>query len=164
MKEDTLQQVKDSLVCELAKSGVKKVGAGVSGGPDSMVLLSVLIEVCQKNRAELYVLTIDHNMRSGTVSAEDSDFVLDYCKQAAEKNNLQIRAEKKTIPAGQIKKIADEHKKGSEEAARKMRYSLFEDFINEHNLLCFCIAHNQNDQLETLVQRFLQGSPITSSL
>ena len=76
MKESTVQQVKESLVCELAQSNTTKVGAGVSGGPDSMVLLSVLIEVCQKTGTELYVLTIDHNMRSGTVSAEDSDFVL----------------------------------------------------------------------------------------
>ena len=164
MKESTVQQVKESLVCELAQSNTTKVGAGVSGGPDSMVLLSVLIEVCQKTGTELYVLTIDHNMRSGTVSAEDSDFVLDYCKKASEKYNLPIRAEKKTIPAGQIKKIAGERKKGSEEAARAARYSLFEEFAEKNKLSFFFLAHNQNDNLETLIQRFLQGSPVTASL
>lgn len=164
MKESTILQVKGSLVRELTQSGATKVGAGVSGGPDSMVLLTLLAEVCAQTGTQLFVLTVDHNMRSGTVSAEDSDSVLEYCGELSKKYNLSIIAEKKTIPAGQIKKIADERKKGSEEAARTARYSLFEEFAGKNNLSCFFLAHNQNDNLETLIQRFLQGSPITSSL
>ena len=164
MKEDSLLQVKESLIREWSESGLTSVGAGVSGGPDSMVMLHILLEVCAKTGTSLFVLTVDHNMRSGTVSAEDSDFVVDYCRRLSSKQPFKLLCEKKTVPAGQIKQIADDRKKGSEEAARKVRYSLFEQFISEHNLSCFCIAHNQDDQLETLFQRFLQGSPIISSL
>ena len=163
MKEDSLQQVKERLVREWSGIGLTRVGAGVSGGPDSMVMLHILLDACAKTGTDLFVLTVDHNMRSGTVSAEDSDFVVEYCRKVSAKQPFKLLCEKKTVPSGQIKQIAEERKKGSEEAARKVRYSLFEQFINEHNLSCFCIAHNQDDQLETLFQRFLQGSPITSS-
>ncbi len=164
MKEDSLQQVKERLVREWSGIGLTRVGAGVSGGPDSMVMLHILLDVCAKTGTDLFVLTVDHNMRSGTVSAEDSDFVVEYCRKVSAKQPFKLLCEKKTVPSGQIKQIAEERKKGSEEAARSVRYSLFDQFISEHNLSCFCIAHNQDDQLETLFQRFLQGSPITSSL
>lgn len=41
--------------------------------------------------------------------------------------------------------------------ARFLRYRAFESFLAEKNVSCICLAHNRNDQLETLLMRFLRG-------
>lgn len=167
MKSETFDILKKTLVKKWAELGIKRIGVGVSGGPDSMVLLSFLCSLCEKNPdsgMQLFVLTIDHNMRLGGVSAADSDFVLDWVEaKKTEIPLLKIWAEKQTFEPGLIDETAEKRGRGHEEAARFLRYSAFEDFASRHNLDVFCTAHNQNDAVETLVQRFLQGaSPLSS--
>ena len=59
---------------------------------------------------------------------------------------------------GEIASLADDRNKGVEEAARFFRYEAFENFSKEKGCVAVFLAHNKNDQEETLLQRFLQGS------
>ena len=47
-----------------------------------------------------------------------------------------------------------------EDAARALRYQAFEEFIQKNNLTALCLAHNQNDQLETALMRILKGDSL----
>ena len=166
MKSETIEELKRSLI-EKWSSCKMRVGIGVSGGPDSMVLLALLCRLCSSEKMQdfsIFVLTIDHNIRKGGVSAQDSDFVIDWVENQKKLNPaLKICAEKRTFDEGLIDETAKERGKGQEEAARFLRYKAFEEFARKHNLNVFCTAHNKNDQLETLIQRFLQGSSPLSS-
>ena len=164
--ELVIEELKNSLIERWASRKVR-IGIGVSGGPDSMALLSILCDICASEKlhdSSIFVLTIDHNIRKGGVSAQDSDFVLDWV-DAQKKHNLKlnIQAEKLTFEEGLVDSVAAERGKGTEEAARFLRYRAFESFADNHKLDVFCTAHNKNDQLETLIQRFLQGSSPLSS-
>lgn len=130
----------------------KTILLAVSGGADSMAMLKCCIELIPRYHWQLFVVTINHRIRSEKQSRGDADFVNEFCK----KNNIEC----KIVDAeyGQIKKISIIRNKGIEEAARFFRYNQFEEVAKKIKANAIFLAHNQNDQLETIFQRFIQGT------
>ncbi|WP_294430774.1 tRNA lysidine(34) synthetase TilS [uncultured Treponema sp.] len=126
------------------------LGLAVSGGADSVSLLLAAHEIFES--ACLRVITVNHGIRSSAESGGDADFVQDLCR------SLEIKCSVVAVENGKIAESAALEKRSVEEVAREFRYRAFDSFIKEENLLFLCLAHNQNDQLETLLMRFLQGS------
>lgn len=156
---DITEKVRDSLF----SFGIKPssvIGIAVSGGADSICLLTVIHSLTKENQTlknlTLKAVTIDHNMRPKEESSSDADFVETYCKK------LELPCFRYTIPVGKIEEVSKEKNCGSEAAARNLRYSCFEDFIKKEKIDFLCLAHNANDQTETLVMRFLQGGSVHS--
>ncbi|GMO13221.1 MAG: hypothetical protein Ta2A_23810 [Treponemataceae bacterium] len=131
----------------------------VSGGVDSMTLLhacSLIAAKTAKKKRKPYrfeVLTIDHSLRPKSESARDAQAVADFCKTLPNTACTII-----TLGAGQAENTAKLRGRGIEEAARFLRYEAFEKFAAEKNAACVCTAHTQDDQAETVLFRFLQGS------
>lgn len=130
----------------------KTILLAVSGGADSMAMLKCCIELITKYHWKLFVVTINHRIRSEKQSRGDAEFVNEFCK----KNNIEC----KIVDAeyGEIQKISTIRNKGIEEAARFFRYNQFEKIANIIKADSIFLAHNQNDQLETIFQRFIQGT------
>ena len=55
---------------------------------------------------------------------------------------------------------AREHKLTSEEAGREIRYGFFRRILKETNARKIAVAHNKDDQAETLLMRFMRGTGI----
>lgn len=127
-----------------------RIGVAVSGGADSVSLLYGIVKLFGSER--VVAVTVNHNIRPSAESEGDCIFVNDLCK------SLNVECKSFEIPRGKILQMAEECKTGVEDAARKIRYQCFEKFIEESKVKCLCLAHNQNDQLETMVMRFLKGS------
>lgn len=159
----------------------KILGAAVSGGADSVSLLCALAalrdfsaggnadneagERKPKKRAansekpkkraafpKIVCVTVDHSIRPEEESSGDAAFVQALCQK------LGVECFVKKIERGVAARLADQRGKGLEEAARFLRYQKFEEFAKESGAEYICLAHNQNDALETLLMRFLQGS------
>lgn len=150
----------------------KVLGAAVSGGADSISLLCALakIKACFESgskkalaaagqKAEsrsafpkIVCVTVDHSIRPEAESSGDAAFVQGICA------SLGVECAVKKIERGAAERLAAQRGKGLEEAARLLRYQIFEDFAKESGAQYICLAHNQNDALETLLMRFLQGS------
>ncbi|MBQ3671656.1 MAG: tRNA lysidine(34) synthetase TilS [Treponema sp.] len=126
-----------------------RIGAGVSGGADSVSMLLSLVHLFGSGR--VFVLTVNHHMRQRSESDGDCFFVRDLC------GRLGVQCKIAELAEGGICARADERGLGLEEAARFERYRAFDEFIAQEKLDVFCLAHNQNDQLETVLMRFLQG-------
>lgn len=126
------------------------VGAAVSGGADSVSLLVSLVHILGTDSVR--VITINHNMRPEAETAGDAAYVLSLCK------SLGVQCSVVTLERGEVAGAAHENGWSDEEAARILRYRAFESFIKNNNIKYLCLAHNQNDNLETLLMRFLQGS------
>lgn len=143
------------------------IGVGVSGGADSICLLVCLANLFKKcPSVSLKVVTVNHNIRSEEESGGDCDFVVSVCKKLNEvyyQNKNAISCEVVSLEKGKVFDFAKSRGAGIEESARFLRYQIFEDFIEKNHLDCFCLAHNKNDQLETALMRFLQGSSIEGS-
>ncbi|MBD5426141.1 MAG: tRNA lysidine(34) synthetase TilS [Treponema sp.] len=128
----------------------RPLGVAVSGGADSVSLLRALLAAF--GAARLRVITVDHNLREKEASAGDAQFVDSLCARS------DVPCTTVVFARGDVLREAARRGRGVEEAARFLRYRAFDDFIAREKLTALCLAHNQNDMLETLLMRFLQGS------
>lgn len=136
-----------------------RLGVGVSGGADSVSLLVSLCHLSKFFEFEVYALSVNHNIREEKESLSDSEYVVCLCKKL-EKLGFCIEGHIVSLPKGLVSEVMLERKNGLEEAARFLRYKEFEKFSKEKNIDFFCLAHNQNDQIETILMRFIQGSSL----
>ena len=120
---------------------------GVSGGPDSITLLTCLNKYKDYFEIKLICAHINHLIRKD--STEDEQFVENVCEKMGIKCYVK-RAE--------VEKIAKEQKKGSEEVGRKIRYDFFDIIAKKENANKIAIAHNMNDNAETMLLNIIRGS------
>lgn len=126
------------------------VVVGVSGGPDSMTLLTVLLELKKEYNLKIYVAHINHMIRENAI--KDEEYVQDFCN----KNNIEVFIKKANI----IEK-SKQDKKGLEETGRKVRYEFFEEVLKNTNSNKIAIAHNLNDKIETIIMNAIRGAGIS---
>ena len=143
MKEKVLKTIEKY---NLIENG-DKVVIGVSGGPDSMCLLSILNDIKDKLNFEIVVAHINHMIRSE--ADEETLYVQEFCKK------IGVECFVKKIDV--IKKSSDE-KIGTEEAGRKARYDFFEEVLEKTNSTKIATAHNANDNAETVLMNIFRGS------
>lgn len=152
----------ESKVLAGLKSGARSrhLGFAVSGGADSIAMITAAASLLKENKIsaeKLFVITVNHFIRPDEETCGDADFVLDYCKKLSDLG-IAVEAFCYALKKGQVAETSEQRGGGIEDAARFLRYQQFEKFIKDKNIDYLCLAHNQNDQLETLVMRFLQGS------
>ncbi|MBQ9238673.1 MAG: tRNA lysidine(34) synthetase TilS, partial [Treponema sp.] len=133
------------------------LGGAVSGGADSMALLVALCSLCRAYGVSLHVITVNHNMRDEAAACGDAAFVAARCAEFSAVG-VPVSCTIKTIPPGRVAAVAAERQCGTEAAARSVRYEAFHAFATQARLAYLCLAHTADDQLETIVMRFLQGS------
>ena len=121
---------------------------GVSGGPDSITLLECLRKYKEMLKIKkIIVAHINHLIRKD--STEDEQYVENYCK----KNNIVFYAKRIDV-----EKIAKENKKGTEETGREIRYQFFDEIMTKENATKIAIAHNMNDNAETVLLNLIRGT------
>ena len=125
------------------------VGAAVSGGADSVSLLVSLVHLFGSRRVK--AVNVNHRIREKAESDGDTDFVRELCR------TLGVDCAVFECNEGFLENLAKERGLGIEEAARFKRYEFFDSFVMESGVSLLCLAHNKNDQLETILMRFLQG-------
>lgn len=127
-----------------------KIVVGVSGGHDSMALLYVLESLKQEMNFEITVAHINHGVR-GLESDGDEEYVKTICC------DLGIAFYSHKVNMDEYAKI---HKMTSEEAGREIRYTFFRKIVAEVGATKIAVAHNKNDQAETLLLRFMRGTGV----
>ena len=123
---------------------------GVSGGADSICLLHFLYSIKDRFNLKITAVHINHLMR-GEESDLDNKFVVEFC----DKLNIPIK-----VFSFDINKIAKDENLSSEEAGRKYRYIAFNETLKKENATKIAIAHNKDDNAETIIMRFLRGTGI----
>lgn len=131
-------------------SGGEKVLAGVSGGIDSMVLLTLLQQFVEKFKGELVVAHLNHGLR-GKESDRDESFV----KSVA--TDMGLSCVTKKINVGDISIKAGLN---LQDAARRERYGFFEEVFRSQGCDRIAVGHNADDQAETMLMRIIRGSGI----
>lgn len=121
--------------------------AGVSGGPDSMALLTILHELTAKLSFSLVVGHVDHTLRPE--SHGDALFV----KQAAEQLGIPVHMTEIDVRA-----IAASRGRGTEEAGRRIRYKFFDKVRTATGAHKIATAHHADDAMETFFFRLVTGT------
>jgi len=131
----------------------------VSGGSDSIALLHILYSLKEKLKVDLFVVTVNHNIRDEKVSKEDAEFVKKLCLEGFSEKIECLVIE---IPKNKIKDIATKRKKGMEEAARFVRYKAFDKAKKLFNADYVLTAHTKDDFYEGILMSFFRGSSLLS--
>ncbi len=125
--------------------------AGFSGGADSGALLHMLLAWSRRTGAEIFVAHVNHGIR-GQEAERDEEF----CRMTAEKYRIRLFTCHINVP-----QIAAETGKSLETAARDERYAFFERIMRENNIPLLAVAHNANDNLETVIFNIARGCALS---
>lgn len=128
------------------------IGVACSGGRDSICLLHYLNSIKADLDCEVVAVNVDHGLRP--TSALDTEFVMQFCK------DNHIRAYKFK---GEALKVAKEEKLTIEQAARKVRYGVFETVIKKGLVDKIALAHHSNDQAETVLLNIIRGAGLAGA-
>lgn len=139
-----MSYIKDN---KLIKSG-DKILVALSGGPDSICLLSILFEFMKELNIEIGAAHINHLLR-GEDAFKDEEYVIKICEE------IGIPC---FVTRVDINNYSKEYKISSEMAGREVRYDFFEEIIKKEGFNKIATAHNANDQAETILFRLMRGT------
>ncbi|MGL5435073.1 MAG: tRNA lysidine(34) synthetase TilS [Lachnospiraceae bacterium] len=128
-----------------------RVIAAISGGADSVCLLSVLNHIFQQYPDcgwQCKVVHVHHGLRGGEAD-RDAAFVKALCQQ------MQIPC---TIVYKDVPGFAREQGYSCEEAARMLRYQALEAESLAWHANRIALAHHKDDNAETILHHLLRGS------
>ncbi len=117
---------------------------GNSGGPDSMFLLNVLLELRKKYNLKIVCAHVNHNVR--VESDSEQVFLMNYCL------NHDVLFE-----SMKIEKYGDDN---FHNQARNIRYNFFEDLVKKYDANYLMTAHHGDDLIETILMRIVRGSTL----
>lgn len=135
IQENSLISAGDTVVC------------GLSGGADSVGLLLALSELKERLGIAVEAVHVNHCLRG-----EESDRDEDFCRSLCERLCVPFRSFRVDVKA-----CAQENSLSDEEAARKLRYGVFEEVSQGKKI---ATAHNANDNLETVILNLARGSAL----
>lgn len=138
--ESVIDFIKNKLNIKYSDSIV----VGVSGGPDSMALLNILIDIRKNLDIQIICAHVNHNIRKE--SEDEKKFVEKYCHS----NNIVFEYHK-------IDEYGDDN---FHNEARSIRYKYFGQIVKKHQAAYLLTAHHGDDLIETILMRIVRGSTL----
>ncbi|UCD54048.1 MAG: tRNA lysidine(34) synthetase TilS, partial [Dehalococcoidia bacterium] len=122
----------------------------VSGGPDSVCLLHVLVKLREELGITLHVAHLDHKLR-GAESEADARYVSELAQ------HLGIPT---TIEEREVKAYQKDKRISLEEAAREVRYTFLAQVAKAIGADRAAVGHTMNDHIETILMHLVRGAGI----
>ena len=121
---------------------------GVSGGPDSVCLLHILHSLADQLDINIHAVHINHMLRAEEALA-DEVFTTTLCKE------LGIPL---SVVQVNVAELAKKRGMSIEEAGREARYHEFGRYAHNIGAAKIAVAHNRNDQAETVMLHIIRGA------
>ena len=141
-KEDVLSVIKRYNMLE----NCDRIVVGLSGGADSVCLLSVLNSLKAEYGFSLVAAHINHGIRGAEAQRDEES-----CKRLCESLNVPLEILHADIPT-----LSKQQGIGEEECGRIVRYDFFRSLAGERGKIA--TAHNLNDNAETLLLNLVRGA------
>ena len=120
----------------------------VSGGPDSVCLLHILLGLKDELHIDLHIAHLNHQLR-GIDSRKDAQFVSELARQ------LNIPS---TIAERDVRKYKEEYHLTLEEAAREVRYTFLQEVVKTVGANGVAVGHTRDDNVETILMHLVRGT------
>ena len=120
----------------------------VSGGPDSLALLSILGALRQQYPLRLHVAHLNHGLR-GPEAEEDARYV----QEVSSRLGVPL-----TIESADVGSFRLRHRLSWEAAAREVRYSFLSRTAKAVGASVVALGHTADDQAETVLLHLLRGT------
>jgi len=148
MKMEMYERFKENII----EKGLLEKGdglvLGISGGPDSICMLSLFIRLKREWGLKLVPVHLNHMLR-GEDSQNDALFVSEFCRQ----KGLEC-----IFHEVDISSLSKKWKISLEEAGRRVRYDLFTSAAKKNGCRRIALGQNLNDQAETIFMRIMRGT------
>lgn len=125
-----------------------KVVVAVSGGPDSVCLLHIMVGLRDELNMKLHVAHLNHQLR-GAESEADAQYVYNLAQQ------LGIPA---TIEQRDVKSYQVQRHLSLEEAAREVRYAFLAQVAGSIGADRVAVGHTIDDHIETILLHLVRGT------
>jgi len=126
-----------------------RIVVALSGGPDSVALAHVLLELQAGGHLVVAALAhFNHQLRGGAAD-EDEAFCVGFAADAGvplEVGRADVRA------------IAREERRSIEDAGRRLRYEFLQRTARRFDAEAIAVGHSLDDQAETFLLRILRGA------
>jgi len=129
-------------------SGGKKLLVAVSGGPDSVCLLHILVKLQKELKVKLHVAHLNHQLR-GAESDADADYVSELVRQWG----IPATIERRDVTGYQARQHLS-----LEEAAREVRYSFLAQVAWSIGANGVAVGHTKDDHIETILMHLIRGA------
>ena len=129
-------------------SSQHKLLVAVSGGPDSVCLLHILIKLQEELDIGLHVAHLNHQLR-GAESDADAEYVSDLARR------MGIPA---TIEERDVRAYQAEQHLSLEEAAREVRYTFLTEVAKSIGADRVAVGHTTDDHIETILMHLVRGT------
>ena len=139
-----MDKVIDYLLNELKLTSNDTIVIGNSGGPDSMALFDILLNLRKKINFKIICAHVNHNVRVESKKEEES--LREYCQKHDVPFEFMI-----------IEKYGNDN---FHNEARNIRYTFFESIIKKYNANYLFTAHHGDDLMETILMRIVRGSTL----
>ncbi|MER3424131.1 MAG: tRNA lysidine(34) synthetase TilS [Nitrospiraceae bacterium] len=130
-----------------------RILVAVSGGPDSVALLSLLAALAPSWNLSLWAVHFNYGLR-GDESDEDARFVADLCHHLG----IKLICERITLKRCSALSRELQKRRSLQEAAREARYEALLRIGASLGANKIAIGHTADDQAETVVMWMLRGS------
>jgi tRNA(Ile)-lysidine synthase len=141
-----LERIRSLLESECGLQSEKPVLVGVSGGPDSLCLADVL----ESLGYSLVIAHFNHQLRPQ--AGDDARVVEEF----AGKRGIPF-----VLGSEKVGEFAESHHLSLEEAARICRYRFLFSQAEAAGAQAVAVAHNADDQVETVLMHLLRGSGLS---
>ena len=125
-----------------------RVIAGISGGADSICLLFVLLELKEEMGFEVAAVHVNHGLRGESAKRDEK-----YVREVCEKSGVRFFLFREDVGG-----YARSRRLSVEEAGREVRRSCMEKARCQWDGTCIALAHQQNDNAETVIFNLCRGS------
>lgn len=149
IQKDIIRHIEESVCKCFRDAGIRNVLVGVSGGADSVALLHACTRIATRIGLHIEAVNCNFHLR-GDESDRDSDFTERLCKR------LGVTLHRLDYD---VAAYMHEHPGISKEmACRDLRYADFFRLCEERGLDRVAVAHNADDDIETMMLNLIRGS------
>ena len=139
-----MDKVDKFLIEEIKLESADVIVVGCSGGPDSMALMFILLQLSRKIGFKIVCAHVNHNLRKE--SKKECIFLNEWCD-----------ANKIAFETMTIDNYGDDN---FHNEARNIRYHYFDSIISKYNGNYLMTAHHGDDLIETIMMRIVRGSTL----
>lgn len=129
----------------------KDIILACSGGSDSVAMVVLFASTQDQHQCRLRIAHVDHGLRGIHEAEKDASIV----QSLAKKYQLPLDVLSCNVQDWQ------EQGTGLEAAARRQRYARLQELAQQYSCASIALAHNQDDQIETVYMRLMQSYGVT---
>lgn len=120
---------------------------GASGGPDSQFLIYLFDQIKEEYNLNIILAHLNHLHR------KEASFDENLVKETGQKLGMRVE-----IKRASMDDFAKTNKISAEDAGRRLRYDFFNELADTNKNSKIAVAHNMDDQAETLLFRIIRGT------